>query len=82
VGPAASLDAVEKRKLLTSVVQPVESHYTDYAIAALSLMVNCNYLKWLGQKVKSPQKETSICQTKLHFFFNTAHCLATVMLGK
>jgi hypothetical protein len=58
VGPAAGLDAVEKRKLLASVVQPVESRYTDYAVAALSLMVNCDYLKWLGQKAKYPQKET------------------------
>jgi hypothetical protein len=48
VGPGAGLDDVEKRKLLnlsgdsnpdSSVVQPIASHYTDCAIAALPIIV-------------------------------------------
>jgi hypothetical protein len=51
VEPRAGLDDVEKRKFLTlpgleldpSVVQPVASRYTDYAIAILKL-----YISWIS----------------------------------
>jgi hypothetical protein len=41
VDPKAGLDDLEKRKFLTlpSVVQPVASRYTDYAIPALLIII-------------------------------------------
>jgi hypothetical protein len=57
VGTRASLDAVEKRKLLTSlglelnslVVPPVSGHYTDCTIPACNAMLKQLYqLNYLG----------------------------------
>jgi hypothetical protein len=44
VGPRAGLDFVEKKKFLTlpglELVQPIASHYTFWAIPALTLINN------------------------------------------
>jgi hypothetical protein len=68
VDPIAGLDDVEKRKFLTlqgleldpSVVQPVATRYTDYAIPALCLMI----VPQKNVKIKNLKEDGENCITR------------------